>query len=111
MQTYIMWNSSSIPYVPSAHIYTCELSALSPAPSLVENFTVISFFTDGPEVTLSLEWSSPAIINGQLASYDICIGPISLEPEEDVSNDGVHECSRQIVCHINTVYCYNYNLD
>ena len=102
MQALIVWNSSSIPYVPPAHVYTCELSAVSPAPGFVENFTTTSFFTNGPEITLYLEWSPPMIINGQLASYEVCIGSTPLEPEEETADVGVYECFDQIVSHINT---------
>ena len=88
----VTWNSSSIPYVPPAHLYTCELSSLSPAPSLVNNFTIVSRSINGAEVNLSFKWSPPTVINGQLASYAICIGSTPLEPEEE-PQDNVHKCS------------------
>ena len=74
MQSHVTWNRTSTPYVPPEHSYTCTESAISPAPSLVENFTVSSYSIDGPQITLDLRWSPPTMPNGVLKDYQICIG-------------------------------------
>lgn len=98
-QAYITWNSSNVAYVPPSHPYTCMASALAPAPSAVDTLAVVPYFTDGPEVTLQLTWSPPAILNGDLSSFDVCIGSIPLDPHEEIVADGRHECSTSIVRH------------
>ena len=51
------------------------------------------------ELNLYLEWSPPSIANGELMSYDICIGSVPLEPDQDIPNGGDHECSTVQVGH------------
>lgn len=78
------WNTSAVPYIPPSYSYTCTESALSPAPSLVENFTVNSYSINGSEITLDLAWSPPSMPNGELAPYNICIGEQLLAPTEEL---------------------------
>ena len=100
-QTYISWNSTAIPYTPPRHDYLCTASAVSPAPSQVENLTIIPSFTSDLEVNIYLEWSPPSITNGELMSYDICIGSVPLDLDEDIPSSGEHECSTVQVCSCN----------
>ena len=86
MQMSVVWNSSSIPYVPPSYNYTCVESTRLPAPSLVENFTVTSCSVNDSLITLDIEWSPPSTVNGELDSYDIWMSfsiQDILEPHED----------------------------
>ena len=96
-QMYITWDSN-IPYVPPRHLYMCEQSALSPAPSLVQNITIISYFIDHAEVTMYLEWSPPLTLNGELRSYEVCIGNEKLKPTDIVNSKSLTQCESEIVC-------------
>ena len=96
-QMYITWDSN-IPYVPTRHLYMCEQSALSPAPSLVRNIRIISYFIDHAEVTMYLEWSPPLTLNGELHSYEVCIGNEKLKPTDIVNSKSLTQCESEIVC-------------
>ena len=91
-----MWNSNNIPYVPPSYSYTCAESALSPAPSLVENFTVNSYIVNGSRIILDLDWLPPSMLNGELGPYNICIGGEQLRPAERlVDSSRGHTCTSQ----------------
>ena len=79
----VMWNSSSIPYVPPLHIYPCVKSTRPPAPSLVENITVTLCLVNDSAATLHIGWSPPLVINGELDYYNIWIGREVLQPLEE----------------------------
>ena len=83
MQSYVTWNDTSTPYVPPRHSYTCTESAISPAPSLVNNFTVTSYSINGSEITLDLHWLPPTMPNGELSPYEVCIGGEPLRDDTD----------------------------
>ena len=88
----VMWNSSSIPYVPPPFIYCCVESTRPPAPSLVKNITVTSCLVNNSVATLHIEWSPPSVVNGELDSYDIWIGRMVLQPleeREDIDHSSV----------------------
>ena len=71
----------------------------------MQNFTLLSYSVNGLEIVLHLEWLPPLIINGELASYDICVSIRQLEADKTVLNgDGRHECATQNVSMIITVY-------
>ena len=92
MQSNVTWNRTSTPYVPPEHSYTCTESAISPAPSLVENFTVSSYSIDGPQITLDLHWLPPTMPNGELSEYEVCIGSEPLI--NDTNPDHSYSCIR-----------------
>ena len=87
------WNLTTNPYVPPRHAYTCSQSALSPPPSLVENFTVNSYTINGSQITLDLDWSPPTMPNGQLGPYNVCIGGVPLGDMESPDTGGGHTCT------------------
>ena len=92
-QTYVEWNSDSLIYTRESTLYKCEESVVSPAPSPVNNFTVISYNLDRvPFITLNMRWSPPSTPNGVLTSYNVCIGSEPLNPEEDVQPNTGHIC-------------------
>ena len=91
---YVMWNTTTVPYTPPSYSYTCTESALSPAPSLVQNFTMNLYFINGNQITLDLDWSPPSMPNGELAPYNICIGGEPLNATEDpMGSSGGHTCT------------------
>lgn len=81
-------------FTPVTHTYVCTQSVVSPAPSSVNNVTVISYKVDNlqNEITLNLSWSLPLTFNGQQQPYNICIGDEPLEPNEDVQPNAGHLC-------------------
>ena len=106
LQTYVVWNIHSIPYVPPSYSFTCTESALSPAPSLVENFTVNSYIINGSQITMDLDWLPPSMPNGELGAYNICIGGEPLEPAERLVDSGRgHTCTSQL----DSVSCGHHN--
>ena len=94
------WNSD-IPYIPPSYVYDCMISTVSPRPYPVEDFMVTSScsINDTTIINLFIEWFPPSIINGVLESYDVCLGNVSLEPSEEISNKS-HDCrnSTENVC-------------
>ena len=84
LQSYVIWNTTSIPYTPPSFSFTCTESTLSPAPSLVENFTINSYSIHGTQITLDMDWSPPSVPNGELAPYNICISGEPLGPDEEL---------------------------
>lgn len=98
LQTYVNWNSD-IPYIPPRYVYDCMISAVSPRPYPVEKVMVTSCSVNDSIINLYLNWSPPSVINGALDSYDICLGNVPLEPNEEISNKS-HDCrkSKQNVC-------------
>ena len=86
MQMFVMWNSGSIPYVPPRHNYTCVESTHPPAPSLIEEVMATSCSVNDSIIKLDVEWSPPAVINGELDFYDIWIDDVSLLPHENSMN-------------------------
>ena len=96
-QTFVDWNSDGLIYTPPPNIYKCEESVVSPAPSPVNNFKVISYhLNEVPFITLSMTWSPPSTPNGELAPYNVCIGSEPLGPEEDVQPNTGHICGNLI---------------
>jgi hypothetical protein len=99
LQTYVNWNSD-IPYTPPRYDYGCQISTVPPRPYPVETFTVTSCsLNDSTIIILYIDWLPPSTIYGVLESYDICLGSVSLEPNEEMSNKS-HDCrkSTQNVC-------------
>lgn len=88
------WNTTTVPYMPPSYSYTCTESSLSPAPGLVENFTVNDYFINGSQISLDLDWSPPIMPNGELTPYNICIGGEPLDATEElVGTSGGHTCT------------------
>lgn len=88
------WNTTTVPYSPPSYSHTCIESALSPAPGLVESFTVNDYSITGSQITLDLDWSPPNMPNGVLAPYNICIGGEPLgATEELVGSSRGHTCT------------------
>ena len=109
LQTYVIWNTSTVPYIPPSYSFACTESALSPAPSLVQDFTVNSYSTNGNQITLDMDWSPPSVPNGELVSYEICIGGEPLAPTEDpTGTDGGHTCTSR--SHLESVSYGDYEL-
>ena len=100
MQTNVTWNSNNVLYVPNRfqtnYDYECSQSTRSPPPSLVRNFTVISYSFKFSEITLNLSWSPPLVPNGELAPYNICIGIQPLRPDEEVQPNTGHFCNTTV---------------
>ena len=61
---------------------------------MVENFTVDAYEVNGSQITLNLDWTPPAIPNGVLAPYNVCIGrePLGVD-ETDPGSDEGHTCT------------------
>ena len=77
--------------------YTCRASVLSPAPSAVNNVTVISYEIQNHEIVLDLTWHPPSTPNGVLASYKICAGGDPLQPDEEIeANSRQHQCHEDL---------------
>lgn len=100
-QSFPDWNDENLPFRPDLnHEYTCTESVLSPAPSAVNNFTVVSYNIHQNEVTLDLAWYPPSITNGDLAPYKICVGEDPLRPNEEVRQNTRHFCEELSVSYI-----------
>lgn len=98
-QTFAIWNISG-PYVPPKHIYTCVQSSYYQVPSLVDDLNITSCKINGSDISIELKWSPPAVIIGNLDFYDVCIGNVSLMPDQETTNNGSHKCSKLNV-HVN----------
>lgn len=103
LQTYVIWNSN-IPYVPPRHTYNCIVSTVPPHPYPVENFTVTACSINDSTISLLLEWSPTSIVNGELDSYDVCVGSEPLEPDEEISSNTTHDCSSYNVCYCKLIF-------
>ena len=91
-QSFPDWNTENLPFEPDLnHEYICTKSVLSPAPSVVNNFTVVSYIHQ-TEVTLDLAWYPPSVPNGELAPYNICMGEDPLKSNEEVRQNTGHFC-------------------
>ena len=91
-----------MPYIPPRHTYNCIESAVPPRPYPIENFIVTPCSINDSTISLALEWSPPPIINGELDSYDVCIGSEPLEPDEEILSNTSHDCSSHKVSCCNT---------
>ena len=59
------WNYDNLPYRPDNNLkYTCNASVISPPPSPVNNFTVVSYDIQQSQIILDLEWYPPAFPDG-----------------------------------------------
>lgn len=69
-----MWNENSpLFFVPNSTVYTCGVSALSPAPSVVQNFTIISYTVIRNMISLNFSWEQPLEPNGIIKNYSLCV--------------------------------------
>ena len=84
-------NSENLPYVPLPPTFHCNKSVISPSPSTVDNFTVLSHNVSDLLITLDLLWTPPSTPNGILDAYNVCIGAKPLKPAEEVPHMG-HFC-------------------
>ena len=93
-QSFPDWNNLLFqPDLNRQNYYTCRKSVISPAPSVVNNFTVISYeLQHDLEVALDLSWYPPSASNGNLAPYNICVGEYPLRPDEEVQPHAGHFC-------------------
>ena len=92
-QTYVDWNRDNLIFTPRSHIYKCEQSVVSPAPTPVNNFKVTSYNLDKePFITLNMNWTPPLTPNGMLTPYNVCIGSEPLDSEEVVQPNTGHIC-------------------
>ena len=99
LQTFPNWNYDSLPFRPDSNLqYTCTASVRSPAPSAVNNFTVVSYNIQRPYVILDLQWYPPSTPNGELGQYDICVGGEPLGPNEEQNSRQL--CEKLRVSHI-----------
>ena len=77
--------------------YTSRASVLSPAPSVVNNVTVVSYEIQKHLIVLNLTWYPPTTPNGVLASYKICAGEYPLRPDEEIMlNSRRHHCHEDL---------------
>ena len=90
---YVIWNNGSILYVPPRKIYTCIESTQPPGPSPIENITVISCSVYASVMNLHVQWSPPAIYNGELDFYELCLGRVPLLPNEGMPNHVDYDCT------------------
>ena len=88
LQTYVIWNTNTVPYTPPSYSFTCTESAISPAPSPVLSFAVNDYSINDNQITLELDWLPPSMPNGELAPYNICIGGEPLAPSENQPGSG-----------------------
>ena len=106
MQSHVIWNISGT-YEPPEHIYTCVESTFYSVPGLVEDLSISSCSNNGTDVILYLEWSPPSVITGELEFYDVCIGNVSLMPDQEMpsTDDRSQKCLNLTVRAI--MLCYN----
>ena len=83
LQLTINWNMRITLFPPPHSMYNCTLSALSPRPSEVVNFTLLSYEVQSREVRIVASWEPPAEVNGILQSYTMCTTPTPLQGHEE----------------------------
>ena len=99
-----VWNYDNLPYRPDNNLkYECNASVISPPPSPVNNFTVVSYELQQSRIILDLEWYPPAFPIGNLAPYDICVGREPLGPNEEVGQNTGHFCAELSVSSHNII--------
>ena len=83
LQLEINWNIGALFFPPPPYIYNCTLDALSPRPSEVVNFTLLSYEVQSRGVRIVASWEPPAEVNGILRSYTMCVTPTPLQGHEE----------------------------
>lgn len=106
IKMHINW-IGNLTYRPAEHTYTCFISTTSPAPSSVQELVIDGYSISADfKVSLNLSWLPPAVPNGMLNYYDVCIGRQPLPLDFQGEPTAPYSCrATPGVSHYHTVLC------